>query len=305
MSPSPRTSVIVSTYRRPSYLRETLRSILAQTWEDFEVLVVSDGPSQEDAAVLRTLADPRLRYLSVPHQGGPAQARNEGLAHAQGMLIAFCDDDDLWDSRKLEAQVAALADGRAALCFTGVANMDESSRVTGPRRAPLRIYDRWPRLAYLSLPGYYIAPSSVMVPKRVIDAVGGFDERPLLRGREDMEWFVRIAYRTRSRFVRAAEPLVRYRLVASDPGLGIRVDESHVSALLDAVRENAGMSKSVYRRFAGIQWIIHARTVYAATGDAGRALKFLDMADAHTWSLGARMWRAQLTVRRSVNEAAR
>jgi len=294
MSDSPRVSVIISTYNRPDYLKETLRSIVSQSFRDLEVLVVSDGPSDRSRAVVEDFRDVRLRYLDVPHHGRPAPARNAGIANAAGELIAFCDDDDLWEPEKLARQVAALSRHRAALCFTGLYNIDADSRVTGSRKSPPRFYDRWPRLGYLSVPGYYIAPSSVIVPKSVLTAVGGFDERALLRGREDVELFVRIAFRTKQRFLRVPRPVVGYRIDSVNPGIGLQVGHGNVSAFLEAVEQNAGMSRRVFRRFAAVQWILHARAVNRMTRDRAEVRALLDLADAQSRTLEARIIRMTL-----------
>ena len=112
---SPAVSVVVPTYQRPDYLRQTLQSILSQTWSDLEVLVVSDGPSEETESVVRELGDARLVSLSIPHHGWPAPSRNAGIARARAEFIAFCDDDDLWERDKLEVQLAALHTKRAEI----------------------------------------------------------------------------------------------------------------------------------------------------------------------------------------------
>ena len=257
---SPVVSVVVSTCQRPTLLRDTLESIRAQTLRDIEVLVVSDGPSAADAAIVQALGDPRFVTLSCLHHGRPAPARNLGLDRAQGEFIAFCDDDDLWEPRKLDAQVRAMQrQPSAAVCFTGLLDMDGAGVLLGPRRSPPRWYDRWPRHGFLSAPGYYIAPSSVMVPRRVVNAVGGFDEEPLLRGREDVEWLVRVATRTRQRFVRVPEPLVRYRRNEARPGIGLQAGKSQTMALLAAVRRNSQMSERSFLRFAALHMVLLAR----------------------------------------------
>lgn len=294
-------SVVVPTYQRPGYLRETLQSILSQTWSDLEVLVVSDGPSEETENVVRELGDGRVVSLSVPHHGWPAPSRNAGIARARGEFIAFCDDDDLWERDKLEAQLAALRTKGAALCFTNLVSIDPASRIIGPRKASPRIYDRFPRLAYLTLPGYYIAPSSVLVPKRVVTAVGGFDDRPLLRGREDAEWFVRIAYRTRERFVRVPRPLVRYRTDPSRPGIGLQAGSDHVATLLEAVKENAGMSARTYARYAAVQWLLYAR----AMRKENDVLELLDRADRYSRTLVSRFMRMTVAAQRRSGAAGR
>jgi glycosyltransferase involved in cell wall biosynthesis len=283
---TPVVSVVVSTWQRPVLLRDTLESFRTQTLRDIEVLVVSDGPSAEDEAVVASLRDPRFISLSCAHHGRPAPARNVGLSHARGEFIAFCDDDDLWEPGKLSAQLSALRrQPSAALCFTGLLDMSGSGVVRGRRRSPPHWYDRWPRLGYLSLPGYYIAPSSVMAPRTIVREVGGFDEEPLLRGREDTEWLVRVAFRTRRRFVRVPEPLVRYRFDESRPGIGRQAGKSHTMAFLAAVERNSQMSEWCFHRFAALHLVLFARVQIRAGAARSDVMATLREADRFGFSL--------------------
>jgi len=99
----PRISVIIPTFNRAAWVREAVDSVLAQTFQDFELLVVDDGSTDETGAGLAPYGD-RLRYLYQVRQGVSA-ARNRGLELAAGEWITFLDSDDLWLPRKLETQV--------------------------------------------------------------------------------------------------------------------------------------------------------------------------------------------------------
>ena len=283
---SPRVSVVVPTWRRPELLRVTLESIAAQTVRDIEVMVVSDGPSVENEAVVRALDDPRFVALSVPHAGRPAPARNLALGLARGEFVALCDDDDVWEPEKLEAQLAAMRrHPSAAVCFTGLLNIDGAGTLRGRRRSPPRWYDRWPRLGFLSLPGYYIAPSSVVAPRAIVSTVGVFDDEPGLRGFDDIEWLVRIAFRTRRRFVRVPAPLVRYRLDQARPGIGRDCGKSHTMALLATVRKNSQMTERSFRRFAALHLVLMARVQLRAGVPRSEVMATLREADRFGFSL--------------------
>ncbi len=97
-------SVIIPTYRRAKEVRVAAESALAQTWTNLEVLVVSDGPDADTREAMKGL-DSRLRYLELPENVGPAQARNVGVAASAGEWITFLDDDDLMLPRKVEAEM--------------------------------------------------------------------------------------------------------------------------------------------------------------------------------------------------------
>ena len=115
----PLVSVIVPTYNRAHLIRRTVDSILGQSYRHFELLVVNDGGSDHTPQAIANVHDERLRYLTQRH-AGQAAARNAGLQLARGEYVAFCDDDDVWLDRKLEAQIQFLRDHPLVdVCYTG------------------------------------------------------------------------------------------------------------------------------------------------------------------------------------------
>lgn len=107
-------SVVLPTHDRPGRVGAALGSVLAQTYANLEVLVVDDAsrsPSSVEAAVVRATGnDDRVRMIRLPTSRGAAGARNEGLRHLTGELVAFIDDDDLWEPAKVARQVTFLED---------------------------------------------------------------------------------------------------------------------------------------------------------------------------------------------------
>lgn len=103
-------SVIIPTFRRAKEVRMAAESALAQTWTNLEVLVVSDGPDPATREAMQGL-DSRLRYLELPRNVGPAEARNAGMAGSKGEWLMFLDDDDLMLPRKVEVEMR-LADAQ-------------------------------------------------------------------------------------------------------------------------------------------------------------------------------------------------
>ncbi len=96
-------SVVLPTYNRAAILPRAIASILAQSWRNFELLVVDDGSSDGTAALLGAMTDPRIRYLPLPRNGGVSAARNHGVRAARGRWIAFQDSDDEWLPEHLRA----------------------------------------------------------------------------------------------------------------------------------------------------------------------------------------------------------
>jgi glycosyltransferase involved in cell wall biosynthesis len=123
----PQVSVIIPTYKHQDYVLATLDSVFAQTFMDYEVIVVNDGSPDSTAQLLQPLAAAgRIRYIEQAN-AGQAAARNRGIAEAQGEFIALLDDDDLWPPDKLEWQVAAMAKNPAAGVIVGTAEVVDTS----------------------------------------------------------------------------------------------------------------------------------------------------------------------------------
>ena len=114
---NPSVSVVIPAYNVASFIAETLESVFAQTWTDFEVLVINDG-SPDTAALESTLAHyaHRIRYV-VQKNGGPSSARNHGIQIAAGKWVAFLDGDDLWDPTFLQSQMELAASQNLDLVY--------------------------------------------------------------------------------------------------------------------------------------------------------------------------------------------
>ena len=104
---NPKVSVVIPTYNRADKVRDTIDSVLAQTFTDLEVVVVDDGSSDGTGKILGETFGHRIRYYPQANQGASV-ARNRGIAEARGEWIAFLDSDDLWEKDKLEWQFKAL-----------------------------------------------------------------------------------------------------------------------------------------------------------------------------------------------------
>jgi len=102
-------SVIIPVYNRAGPLREAIASVLAQSFQDFEIVVVDDGSTDDPKSVVEKFADPRIRYFRQPNGGGGA-ARNRGLDEAEGVFVAFLDSDDLFLPHHLASMHALLED---------------------------------------------------------------------------------------------------------------------------------------------------------------------------------------------------
>ena len=177
--PSPKVSVVVPTYNRSTFLSRALDSVLAQTYTDFELIVVDDHSSDATQLTIgRYSNDPRVRGLRHERNMGQSNALNTGIAAARGEYVAFLDDDDVWLPPKLAMQVPVLdsASSKVGLVYGWYQELDEPShRPIETVRQTLRGDIRDQMLA-LDVP---YAPSTWLVRTDVARALGGFDENVL------------------------------------------------------------------------------------------------------------------------------
>jgi glycosyltransferase involved in cell wall biosynthesis len=181
-------SVIIPVYNRRVELRQAVRSVLAQTHADLELIVVDDASSEDIAAALEDIADPRLRLIRKPVNQGAAAARNTGIQAATGKWVAFLDSDDEWLPNKLERQLRRLA-GRpndARICCSGYVILHAQER----RRARAFRPADWHGTARQLVWGCNLSPGSTLIAERAcFDEIGLFDVA--LRRFEDWDWLLR------------------------------------------------------------------------------------------------------------------
>lgn len=133
-------SIIMPSYNTGQFIAETIESVLAQSYSDWELIIVDDCSTDgTDEVVGQYLTDTRIRYIKNEINSGAAVSRNRALREAKGKWIAFLDSDDLWERDKLEKQIAFMENNGYHFSYTNYIEIDEDSvpngkRVTGPKR---------------------------------------------------------------------------------------------------------------------------------------------------------------------------
>jgi len=187
---NPRVSILMLTYNRPQFLGTAIESILAQTFQEWELLVVHDGPNTEIPVIMAEWQrrDPRIRYLRRAVPGNIAEASNYGLAHASGEYIAVLDDDDYWVCEdKLAKQTAFLdANPEYVGCSGGLIVVDTKGREQMRYLKPQRD-ETIRRHALMANP---MTHSAGMYRRKVALAVGGYDES--LAGFQDWDLWLKL-----------------------------------------------------------------------------------------------------------------
>ncbi|MGO9622289.1 MAG: glycosyltransferase family 2 protein [Desulfobaccales bacterium] len=189
MVAQPALSVIIPTYNRAPLVKEAVASVLAQTWRDFEVLVVDDASRDGTAEALAVFGS-RIRLLRSPARLGVAAARNLGVTAARGQWLAFLDSDDLWRPEKLARQMAYLAGlPELVLCQTEETWERRGLKVNQPRSHGK--IGGW--IFFPSLERCLVSPSAVVLHRTVFQKHGGFDEN--LPAAEDYDLWLRLSWR--------------------------------------------------------------------------------------------------------------
>jgi len=185
----PKVSVVIPTYNRLPMLKEAVRSVLAQDFEDFELIVVDDASTDGTFEELKQFGG-RVKVIEHEENRGVSAARNRGVLHAKGKYVAFLDSDDLWVKGKLKIQVAFLDDNpHYPLCYTDEIWIRRGKRVNPMKRHAK--YSCW--IFEKCLPLCIISPSSAMMRKNLFLKVGLFDEA--LPVCEDYDFWLRISSR--------------------------------------------------------------------------------------------------------------
>ena len=261
----PKVSVIIPTYNRVEHLRAAIASVLEQTFQDFEVIVVDDASTDDTLDVVRKIRDPRIRYLRHETNKKEAMSRNTGLRAATGDYIAFLDDDDEWVADKLKLQVELLENSPPEFggVYTGCVTVDrKSGSVVGGVRPEKRgnIFDD------MMVKNWVGTPSTVLFKKQCFTQVGLFDET--IAFGVDYDMWIRIASKYQLDYI--AEPLVKYYIqsdrLSTNHELVIRGLENQITKYGSLFRKS---SKGLSRRYRIIG------TLYCYTGDLKKGRKAL------------------------------
>ncbi|MDZ8221840.1 glycosyltransferase family 2 protein [Nostoc sp. ChiVER01] len=200
----PNVSIIIPTYQRADLVSETIESVLAQTYTDYEIIVVNDGSTDNTREVLAQFKD-KITVIHQENKGLPA-ARNTGIIASRGRYIAFVDDDDLWIPYKLEKQVACFeSNPNIGLVYSNIVFFKDNRLLSS---------DLWPKRSHP--PGVlkdsmlfvlnFIPILSVLVRRECLDEVGLFDQT--LKYCEDYDLWLRIIEKFSVHFLN--EPLGLY-----------------------------------------------------------------------------------------------
>ena len=295
----PRVSVIIPTYNRADLLGEAVASVIAQTYKDYEIIIVDDG-STDNTKEVASHFPPEIRYVQKTN-GGAASARNKGIELARGEYLCFVDSDDALLENALETNVNFLdSHPDVGLCYGQVCKMDEDGRLLKLRK--LRgaktsgVRESSEQITRLLFRGD-IAMLAVLVRRSCFEKVGCFDTS--VPYGEDIDMWLRIAMEYKVGYI--AEPLGKVRIHVSKTNLTNRgkfdiVESSQIEFMTKALNklkdipDYKRIKKKAYfglycylsgeaarksRPGTGVKYFFKALTVYPEMAFKGEGISFL------------------------------
>lgn len=184
----PLVSIITPTFNAEPYIAETIRSVAAQTYANWEHIIIDDASGDRTVDVVRALQDrdPRIRLIDLPENGGAAISRNAGIAAASGRFIAFLDSDDLWVPDKLSIQIGHMLKNNVPFTFAGYTKIDADGHTFGQVDVPARVSYR-----------QVLRNNHIGCLTAVYDTAHfGRVDMPLIRKRQDLGLWLRLLRRT-------------------------------------------------------------------------------------------------------------
>ena len=124
-------SIIVPVHNAGKFIRETINSVLSQTYQNYELILIDDNSTDGSTKIVKSIEDKRIKLIELKKNSGAAIARNTGIENAQGRYICFLDADDLWSKKKLEKQLAFMKEKDSAFSFTSYEFADETGKPNG------------------------------------------------------------------------------------------------------------------------------------------------------------------------------
>lgn len=193
MRAKPLTTVIIPTYNRGYVLKRAILSVISQTYQNIEILVVSDASSDTTEEIVKSITDSRIKYICHEKNRGLAATRNTGIKNSSGEYITFLDDDDEWAPEKISHQLEVFKNENygIGLVFTNGYSEYENNFIIKDKAASGIVYNPKEN-SFFPLRVLISPPSSWMLPRQVVDKIGFFDET-MYNNWDDGDYLVRVS----------------------------------------------------------------------------------------------------------------
>lgn len=221
----PLVSVVIATYNMGQYISQAVESILEQTWENLEVIVVDDGSTDQTPDVMLKYQDhPQVTYIKNENQGQP-KAKNCGIKNTKGDFIAFCDADDFWESKKLEVQMPLFANPKVGVVYSEVSFIDEHNHRYVKEEHEVRYSGK---ITNQMLIENFVPFGTSVIRRQCIEQNGIFDEE----FRMGIDWDLWLRYSLDWEFIYAPEKTYVYRVWSGQMSNNYRGRYDHAKRIL-------------------------------------------------------------------------
>lgn len=190
LAKQPCVSVVIPTYNRAHLLKRSVGSVLAQSYKNFEIIIVDDFSTDDTQQVVMSMQDSRIRYIRLDQNYGGSYARNVGIRSSNGLYIAFQDSDDEWCRTKLQEQIVLLenSDKNVGLVYTGFNRVSDEDVVYVPSGC---VRKKQGDVFFEIIRGNFVGTPTVLIRKKCFDRAGYFDvDLPRL---QDWDLFIRVS----------------------------------------------------------------------------------------------------------------
>jgi len=228
-------TVVIPTYNRYSFIREAIESVIAQTYSNWELIIVDDGSTDDTATYIKSIPDKRIHLLELQHCGNIAMLRNIGAKSASGQWITFLDSDDMWVPEKLETQLRLLQKEKKSWGYGGFELMNEAGETIANKHGTYHPFSG-KIIHQLITCEASVNIGSLIIERRLFNETGGFDINKKLFCREDYDFALRLAL---------------YTEVSVVPGLLVRIRE-HKSRTTITLNDGPERSAFVYENFLSL-----------------------------------------------------
>ena len=250
---SPILSVIIPAYNVEDFIVPAIHSVLTQSLNDLEVIVVNDGSTDATEARVQGIADERV-HLIYRENGGLSAARNTGIRAAGGRYIALLDGDDVWLPGYAARHVSALdTDPTLGISYNYLAYIDEQGEPTGQFLISRKACPSLEELICRN----HIGSGNVVVRRQCFEQAGLFDER--LRACEDIEMWIRVLHKTNYQARIIPEALTGYRVRSTSLTMQFEQQVRNARMAADIIKEEVGISQRLWRRFVAEAYRIASR----------------------------------------------
>jgi glycosyltransferase involved in cell wall biosynthesis len=276
-SSHPLVTVVIPTYNRLALVQQAIASVIAQTYTNWELMIVDDGSDDGTPEAIVAMNDPRIKLLTKPHAGNIAMLRNVGVDEGSGEWLAFLDSDDIWLPLKLEIQLFSLLQKGKRWGYGGFELMNDDMQTIPNKAGHFHPISGWIIKEVLTTEAS-VTIGTLMIERTLFEEAGRFNQDAKLIYREDYELVLRLALKSEA----LAVPDLLVRIREHEGRATSRFEEAHdrTAAMYEHFirsRPEKALAKIARRRMAGeiaesAKTSIKRKKYLQATGKLGQAL---------------------------------